>query len=96
MISKFLDHIPVYRMENIFLRYKLEITGATLCNWTIGVYEKYFHLFDFFKNHLLSGRMLGIDETILQVHKENGRANIFFIFLNQNTFYSTKISRDRD
>ena len=75
LISKFLDHIPFYRMENIFLRYKLEITRATLCNWTIGVYEKYFHLFDFFKDHLLSGRLLGIDETVLQVHREEGRSD---------------------
>lgn len=73
LVSKFLDHIPFYRMENIFLRYKLEITRATLSNWTIGVYEKYFHLFDFFKTHLLSGRLLGIDETVLQVHGEKER-----------------------
>jgi transposase len=75
LISKFLDHIPFYRMEGIFLRYGLEITRATLCNWTIGVYEKYQHLFSFYKNLLLSGRLLGIDETVLQVHGEEDRKN---------------------
>ena len=75
LISKFLDHIPFYRMESIFLRHKLEITRATLCNWTIGVYERYQHLFSFYKNILLSGRLLGIDETRLQVHKEEGRSD---------------------
>jgi len=75
LISKFLDHIPFYRMESIFLRHGLEITRATLCNWTIGVYERYNHLFSFFKDNLLSGRLLGIDETVLQVHREEGRSD---------------------
>ena len=56
LISKFLDHIPFYRMESIFLRHKLEITRATLCNWTIGVYERYHDLFTFF-DKLLSPRI---------------------------------------
>lgn len=64
LISKFLDHIPFYRMENVFLRYGLEITRATLCNWTIGVYERHLHLFSFYKNLLLSGRLLGIDTQL--------------------------------
>ena len=75
IVSKYLDHIPFYRMENILLRHGLEITRATLCNWTIGVYEKYLHLFPFYKNILLSGRLLGIDETVLQVHREEGRSD---------------------
>jgi transposase len=75
LVSKFMDHIPFYRMENIFLRHGLEITRATLCNWTIGVYERYLPLFSFYKNILLSGRLLGIDETVLQVHREEGRSD---------------------
>ena len=78
LVSKFMDHIPFYRMEKIFLRYGLEITRATFCNWTIGVYEKYNHLFGFFKKKLLESKLLGIDETVLQVHKDGGRADIFF------------------
>lgn len=66
-------HIPFYRMENIFLHHGLEIPRATLCNWTIGVYERYLPLFSFFDKFLLSGRLLGIDETTLQVHRELGR-----------------------
>ena len=75
IVSKYLDHIPFYRMENILLRHELEITRATLCNWTIGIYERYHHLFSFYKNILLSGRLLGIDETVLQVHREEGRSD---------------------
>lgn len=71
--SKFMVHIPFYRMENIFLHHGLEIPRATLCNWTIGVYERYLPLFSFFDKFLLSGRLLGIDETTLQVHRELGR-----------------------
>lgn len=73
LICKFLDHIPFYRMEAIFLRSGLEITRSTLCNWTIGVYERYSHLFTFFDQLLLLGKLLGIDESTLQVHREENR-----------------------
>lgn len=73
LISKFLDHIPFYRMEKILLRYRIEVTRATFSNWIIEVYERYRHLFEFLKELLLEGRLLGIDETTLQVHNEKGR-----------------------
>jgi transposase len=99
LVSKFMDHIPFYRMEKIFLRYGLEITRATLCNWTIGVYEKYNPLFGFFKKKLLESKLLGIDETVLQVHKfESLRIFLytFFFSVELKYFYSTNIFRDRD
>jgi hypothetical protein len=68
-----MDHIPFYRMENIFLSTWIgDNKSYPLCNWTIGVYERYLPLFSFYKNILLSGRLLGIDETVLQVHREEG------------------------
>ena len=73
--AKFVDHIPFYRLSNILLRYGIEITRATFCNWSIAIYEKYFHLFDFMKDMFFNFNFLQIDETTYQVHKEIGRAN---------------------
>ncbi|MBK9500476.1 MAG: transposase [Leptospiraceae bacterium] len=66
LVSKFMDHIPFYRMENIFLRHGLEITRATLCNWTIGVYERYLPLFSFYKTYFLAD---GFWELMKQFYK---------------------------
>jgi len=75
ILSKFLDHIPFYRMEKMLLRLEIQITRATFSNWTVGVHERYGHLFGFMKDLLLEGRLVGIDETTLQVHREQGREN---------------------
>ena len=71
IVSKFMDHIPLYRMEKIFLRHGVEIPRATLSNWTLGVYERHFHKFEFLHKYILSSKLLGIDESSLKVMKEN-------------------------
>jgi transposase len=73
--AKFVDHIPFYRLSKILSRHGVEISRATFCNWSIGVYEKYEHLFSFIKEFLFEGKLLQIDETTLQVHNEEGRPN---------------------
>lgn len=75
IVSKFMDHIPFYRMSMMLLRSKIEIPRATMCNWVIGVYERYKHLMSFLLKHLQMGNLIGIDETPIQVHNEKGRKN---------------------
>jgi len=38
-LSKFGDHTPLYRLEDIFLRTGLEIRRSTLCGWLIKLAE---------------------------------------------------------
>lgn len=75
LTSKYVDHIPYYRLSKVFLRFGLEIARATFCNWTIGIYETYKDKFSFLKEILLSTSVLGIDETSLQVLNEKERPN---------------------
>ena len=75
IISKYIYHLPLYRIEEIISNQGYEVTRATLARWIINVYERYKHLFSFINAYLLSGRLLGIDETSLQVHNEQGRSD---------------------
>jgi transposase len=75
LISKWLDAIPFYRISEILLRNKIEIPRSTMSNWVIGVYLKYIELFSFFPKLLMSGRLVGVDESTYQVHNEPGRKN---------------------
>jgi transposase len=75
LTSKYVDHIPYYRLSKVFSRFGLEISRATFCNWTIGVYQTYKYQFSFLKEILLSSSVLGIDETTLQVLNEKDRSN---------------------
>ncbi|NBO72826.1 IS66 family transposase, partial [bacterium] len=75
LLSKFLDHIPFYRLSEMFLRLKIQLPRGTMSNWIIGVYERYKHLMGFFHDLLKEGMLIGIDETTYQVHNEKGREN---------------------
>jgi transposase len=72
--SKFCDHLPYYRLEKIFMRYKIDVTRQSMCRWTIKVFEKYKILQELLWKELLRGPLIGIDETTMQVIKENGRS----------------------
>ena len=72
--SKFCDHLPYYRLEKIFSRYKIDISRQSLCRWTIKVFQKYKILQELLWKELLSGPLIGIDETTLQVILEYGRS----------------------
>ncbi|MCB1144752.1 MAG: transposase [Leptospiraceae bacterium] len=75
LISYWLDGIPFYRLSEILLRSKIEIPRSTMSNWVIRVNLPYQELFSFFPGLLKSGRMIGMDETNYQVHKELDRKN---------------------
>ncbi|PNV76231.1 IS66 family transposase [Leptospira inadai] len=75
LTSKFVDHLPFYRMEKIFRRMGLELPRSTMCNWTKQVYEKCKPFVSILKQQLLEGSLIGIDETTLQVMKEPNRSN---------------------
>lgn len=73
IVSKYMDHIPFYRMSMMLIRSNIEISRGTMCNWVIGVYKRYKHLMSFLLKHLQTGNLLGGDETPFQVHNEKGR-----------------------
>jgi transposase len=72
--SKFCDHLPYYRQEKIYSRYKINITRQSMCRWTIKVFQKYPILIELLWKELLSGPLIGIDETTMQVITEPGRS----------------------
>ncbi|MCB1144977.1 MAG: IS66 family transposase [Leptospiraceae bacterium] len=81
LIFKWLDAIPLYRLSQMLLRNKIEIPRSTMSNWVIGVYLRYRELFSFFRKLLMTGRLIGIDETTYQVHREEGRKNTSVSYL---------------
>ena len=73
--SKFVDALPFYRQEKIFRRHHLKIPRSTMCDWTIKIAEKCRPLMEMFHQKILSGPLIGSDETTVQVHKESDRKN---------------------
>jgi transposase len=72
--SKFCDGLPFYRVEKMFARLGVEYSRATMANQMIGVSRALQPLLDLMWKDLLSGPVIRMDETKLQVLHEPGRA----------------------
>lgn len=73
LVSKFCDSLPYYRQEKQFKRLGLELSRATMCNWTVKVAERCRALTELLRREILSGPLINIDETTFQVLKEPER-----------------------
>ncbi len=71
--AKFCDALPFYRQSNIFERLDIELSRATLCNWSLLAAEKCKPLIDLIIDEIRGGPIIRMDETSLQVLKEPGR-----------------------
>lgn len=72
--GKFVDALPFYRQEKQFARLGYELSRTNMINWTIQLGEKIKPLLKILKSELLSGPLVHIDETTVQVLKEEGRS----------------------
>ena len=75
LVSKFCDALPFYRQEKIFARLGIDLHRATMANWAIKVSEQCRPLMQVLRSEILSGPLVNIDETTVQVLKEPDRAN---------------------
>ena len=67
LVSKFADHLPLYRQSQIYARSGIELHRSTLADW---VGKASFHLrpvFECLKAELKTSNNLGLDETTVRV-----------------------------
>jgi transposase len=67
LVSKFVDHLPVYRQIEIFKRQKVSIPDSTVVNWIEAGYKLLEPLYELYKKKILSSRYLQADETYIKV-----------------------------
>ena len=73
MVSKFLDGLPLYRLEKILGRYGLELSRQNMARWFIQSSEHFDRLIQAFEQALFQYDIASADETRLQVLNEPGR-----------------------
>jgi hypothetical protein len=74
MERKYVLAVPLYRQEQQFKHYGIELSRQTLANWMIrGATDWLSLLYARMKVHLLQHDILHADETTLQVLREDGR-----------------------
>jgi transposase len=72
-VSKFCDALPFYRQEQQFKRYGVELTRATMSTWAIRIATVLEPLLELLRLYILSGPLINLDETTIQVLDEPGR-----------------------
>jgi transposase len=66
-VSKYSDHQPLYRQEQIFKRHSVVIPRSTMCGWMMTLGTMLFVVYLSMKEWLLKQRYLQADETTIRV-----------------------------
>jgi transposase len=68
MVAKYCDHLPFYRLQQIFRRrHQVELDRATMCHWMKRCAVLLGILYEALRLELLSGNYLQIDETFVKL-----------------------------
>lgn len=70
IVSKFQDHLPLFRQEQMLRRIGVDIPRSTLCLWIIRIHEFFKPMMEMLKNTIQYYDIAYSDETTLQVLKE--------------------------
>jgi len=73
VVSKYQDALPLYRQETILQRIGVELPRATLANWMIQTGMLIQPIINLLRDRLLDYDILQMDETTVQVLKEDGK-----------------------
>lgn len=66
LVGKYVDHLPLYRQEQIFTRYGIHLSRKTMSNWVWRIGDWLRIIYDELGNELLLEKYMQIDETPVQ------------------------------
>ena len=67
IVSKYADHLPLYRLERILGRHDIDIARSTLCDWTRQSAEALRPLYDLMVRDVLASKVIHTDDTPVDV-----------------------------
>ncbi len=73
MVSKYADGLPLYRQESILKRYGHAVSRTNMANWMIRLEAVFKPLMTLLRESQNAGDYVQMDETRIQVLKENGK-----------------------
>jgi transposase len=74
LASKFIDHLPIHRILQIFQRQKVIIPSSTVVNWIEAGYKLLEPLYELYKKQILQTGYLHVDETTIKVLDKNKKS----------------------
>jgi transposase len=66
-VSKYGDHLPLYRLERIFSRHGVELSRTTLCGWMAACAARLTPLYQLMIQRVLNSKVIHTDDTPIPV-----------------------------
>jgi transposase len=70
IVSKFCDHLPLYRCERMLARFGVSLSRSTLCNWLAQSAGLLRPLWELLKGRVLQSRVIQTDDTPVRVQAQ--------------------------
>ena len=67
IVSKLGDHLPLYRLEDIFSRVEVSIARSTMCGWMMNCSELVKPLVELMKSRVKQSKVIHTDDTTVKV-----------------------------
>ena len=103
VVSKFGDHLPLYRQEDIFARHGLHLSRSTLCDWVSAAADLFRPLYELQRRLMLQSAVLWTDDTpvtVLVGGEEGSQRGRFWTYVGDDehpySVYDFTMSRGRD
>ncbi len=74
-VSKFADHLPLYRLEGIFRRNGVELARSTMCDWMATVAELLEPIVREMTRRISTSKVIGTDDTPVKVQDHKGKGS---------------------
>ena len=81
LVSKYIDHLPLYRLEQIFKRYNVHINRSTMVGWIAQICEYLQDIYDTLHAMILESDYLQSDETPLKVQDRSKEKRCHYGYL---------------
>lgn len=100
IVSKLVDHMPLYRQEHRYARQGFPIARSTLCGWLADAADVLTPLWQLLKSRVLSAKVVFTDDTPIPVQdpdREHCRTGRIWAHVSEHgTVYDATESRSRD
>jgi transposase len=99
-VSKYADHLPLNRQENIFSRYGVNIPRSTQCDWMRNTAKLLYLLYKMMRTTVLASRVVHTDDTPITVllgkKSRKGRAWVYLDPVRKIAVFDFTLTRGRD
>jgi transposase len=103
MVSKFSDHLPLYRQQDVLVRHGIFLARSTLCGWMAQCAERLRPLVELMRQRVVQSDVINADETpvrVLDRTRNTTRKGQFWTYITPGdhgyTIYVYRDSRSRD